>query len=500
MQLLRRSTQVLQAIAENPGGLTLQELVNRLGIPLASMHRLLTAMSEDNLVVRSSATRRYVIGPMIHRLATGWNAPANLAEVTRPHLERLRREVSETAFVSQLLGDKVVCVALAESTQQLRLFVASARRCRCHAAAAARAILAYRPSGVRPRGALAAAGLQAFTNETKTDVDAIMRDDAADQAPGLRRLRERDRPRRLGGRRPHPGRHRPRRGQRRRSPRRSIASRDPRSERDDRCVQSAARAISSDLGTASADVPEVAHHMTLASPDPRTWHPVSDADGGQPGVGDRPTPAQPHLGRAAERARPRHRGRRLPARRLRAELGRAQLVLLRQVPVRDAPDHPAPPGDVPGRARPRQHRATRRPRARRRGPHHRAVARDRAAVRDRPQGLQGLRHVAAHRGRAPRRRAGADRRGRHQHGRRGHEGVRQGGADRRGRRRRPGRPRPRAGRRATTSPPPATRSRPCSSSATSTCDRADTLRGGDHDGPPTYSPAWWPPADSTPAS
>ena len=46
-----------------PGGLTLQELVTRLGIPLASMHRLLAALSEERLVVRSSSTRRYVIGP-----------------------------------------------------------------------------------------------------------------------------------------------------------------------------------------------------------------------------------------------------------------------------------------------------------------------------------------------------------------------------------------------------------------------------------------------------
>jgi DNA-binding IclR family transcriptional regulator len=181
MQLLRRSTQVLQAIAENPGGLTLQELVTRLGIPLASMHRLLTALSEDDLVVRSSANRRYVIGPMIHRLATGWNGPPNIAEVTRPHLDRLRREVSETAFVSQLLGDKVVCVALAESTHQLRLFVGVGQEMPLHAAAAARAILAYRPAAF-VRQALAVAGLQAFTSETKTDLDAIMR-----QMPRIRR-------------------------------------------------------------------------------------------------------------------------------------------------------------------------------------------------------------------------------------------------------------------------------------------------------------------------
>lgn len=174
MQALRRSTQVLQEISEHSGGLTLQQLVTRLGIPLASMHRLLGALGDEGLVVRSPATRRYVIGPTIHRLATGWKTRSDVADVARPHLERLRHDLSETAFVSQLVGDKVICVALAESTHRLRLFVRVGQEMPLHATAAARAILAYR----RPpfaRAALSARRLQAYNGRTQTDVQAIVR-------------------------------------------------------------------------------------------------------------------------------------------------------------------------------------------------------------------------------------------------------------------------------------------------------------------------------------
>jgi IclR family acetate operon transcriptional repressor len=165
---------VLRAISEHPGGLSLQELVTQLGVPLASMHRLLTALDEESLVARSSATRRYVIGPTIYQLATGSNSAGNLAEVARPHLEQLRREVLETAFVSQLIGDKVVCVALAESTQQLRLFVNVGQEMPLHASAAARVILAHKGAAFARR-ALESSERTPFTNRTLTDVDVIMR-------------------------------------------------------------------------------------------------------------------------------------------------------------------------------------------------------------------------------------------------------------------------------------------------------------------------------------
>lgn len=174
MQLLRRSTLVLREISAHPGGLTLQELVTRLGIPLASMHRLLAALSEERLVARSSSTRRYVIGPTIHRLAANCTSRANVADVARPHLEALRRDVAETAVVSQLLGDRVVCVAMAEGAQEVSLFLRVGEEMPLHATAAARAILAYwRPAFVRK--ALSARRLPAFTDCTPTDVEAILR-------------------------------------------------------------------------------------------------------------------------------------------------------------------------------------------------------------------------------------------------------------------------------------------------------------------------------------
>lgn len=167
--------QVLQEISEQPAGLTLQELATRLDIPLASMHRLLSALKAERLVVRRPSSRRYVIGSAIHGLATVSATHANIADVARPHVERLRRDVSETAFVSQLLGDKVVCVGMAESTHPLRLLVRVGEEMPWHATAAARVILAYQgPAFVE--SALTAGRRPPCTAPAATDADPVARD------------------------------------------------------------------------------------------------------------------------------------------------------------------------------------------------------------------------------------------------------------------------------------------------------------------------------------
>ena len=210
------------------------------------MHRLLAALGEEQLVVRNSSTRRYVIGPTIHRLAANCTSWANVADVARPHLEALRRDVAETAVVSQLLGDRVVCVALAEGRRRSACSSASVRRC---------------PSTPRPRRAPSSptgdrrscarpsppAGCRPSPTCTPTDVEAILRALPRIRAQGYDTSEAEVDPGGVVGRRPigSPG------GEVEASiavsaPKHRMASATARREAIQR-VQFAARAVSSDL-------------------------------------------------------------------------------------------------------------------------------------------------------------------------------------------------------------------------------------------------------------
>ncbi|TAM70195.1 MAG: IclR family transcriptional regulator [Microbacteriaceae bacterium] len=143
MQVVVRALSVLSCLAENPHGLTLQQLHTRLDIPLASIYRIVATLEHENFVARSAATKRYSLGQGARRLGRGPDYTAHLVPPPAPLLD-LAAATNETVFLTQLIDSRVVCVALVESRHHLRLFVRVGQEMPLHAAASARAILAFR--------------------------------------------------------------------------------------------------------------------------------------------------------------------------------------------------------------------------------------------------------------------------------------------------------------------------------------------------------------------
>ncbi|WP_223690519.1 IclR family transcriptional regulator [Leifsonia poae] len=143
MQVVVRALSVLTCLAENPHGLTLHQVHLKLGIPLASMYRIVATLEHEDFVSRSPATKRFTLGPSAHRLGRTADYTAHLVEPPAPLID-LGSATRETVFLTQLIDSKVVCVALVESPHHLRLFVRVGQEMPLRAAASARAILAYR--------------------------------------------------------------------------------------------------------------------------------------------------------------------------------------------------------------------------------------------------------------------------------------------------------------------------------------------------------------------
>jgi IclR family acetate operon transcriptional repressor len=94
--------------------------------------------------------------------------------IAAPHLAELVALTRESVFLSERIGDDVICVASAESPRPLSFYMRLGQRTPYHAAASARAILAFRPSSERLR-LLEAEDLEMFTARTPSSVTAVMR-------------------------------------------------------------------------------------------------------------------------------------------------------------------------------------------------------------------------------------------------------------------------------------------------------------------------------------
>jgi IclR family acetate operon transcriptional repressor len=151
----------------------LQELHERLGIPVGSMHRMLATLSEQGYVTRSPSNRRYFLGPAARQLSEQNRDGHGSLVAPHPAVVSAAEDSGETVFLTELVGDRPVCIALVPGRHPLRLFVRIGQEMPLHAAASSRASLAYL-SEDEARRLLAGHPLTAFTRDTPTTVDQVL--------------------------------------------------------------------------------------------------------------------------------------------------------------------------------------------------------------------------------------------------------------------------------------------------------------------------------------
>jgi IclR family acetate operon transcriptional repressor len=173
MQVVVRALAVLRALASWPKGATLQELHEALGIPIGSLHRALATLIDEEFVTRSPANKRYFLGPAARQLGDQDGGQTALLVTPHPAVTAAAEASGETVFLTELIGDRAVCVALVDGRHPLRLFVCIGQDMPLHAAASGRTLLAHL-SEQAARRLLESRPLTAFTPDTPTTVEDVL--------------------------------------------------------------------------------------------------------------------------------------------------------------------------------------------------------------------------------------------------------------------------------------------------------------------------------------
>jgi IclR family acetate operon transcriptional repressor len=148
MRALDRSLRLLELLAEDGTGTGVSRLAQETGEAASTVHRLLKALAAHQLVVQDTATKKYRLGPGVLTLSDAYLRQSSLVAVARRGLEEIRDQTRESAFLTELTAGGAICVATAESPRSLRFFMSVGQRMPFHAAASARAILAFQPDTV----------------------------------------------------------------------------------------------------------------------------------------------------------------------------------------------------------------------------------------------------------------------------------------------------------------------------------------------------------------
>jgi len=113
-QTLDRGIRALVMVAAAPGGMTIQEVADRLGVHRTIAHRLLGTLNDHHLIARGPDNRFRAGGGLIG-LASGLQS--TLRDTAMPIMRELAEELDSTVVLLVREGEEVVGIATAASTK-----------------------------------------------------------------------------------------------------------------------------------------------------------------------------------------------------------------------------------------------------------------------------------------------------------------------------------------------------------------------------------------------
>lgn len=170
VQSLHRALDLVETVAEHGGQMAIGELAVAAALPLPTIHRLLRTLVARGYM-RQLPDRRYALG--FRLVPLGVSASRLVGVDAAPILDRLVDELSETANLAVLSGDRAEYVAQSPSPHAMRMFTEVGRRVALHSTGVGKALLAQLPEQ-EAIALIRRTGLPAATPMTITDEPSLL--------------------------------------------------------------------------------------------------------------------------------------------------------------------------------------------------------------------------------------------------------------------------------------------------------------------------------------
>ena len=118
VQVIARAAAILRALEDEPVGLSLGQIAQRVGLARSTVQRIVAALEAEKLVIAASPTGRVRLGPTILRLAA--SARTDFVSIARPFLTRLSQELGETVDLAKIQKDHLIFIDQVIGPQRLR--------------------------------------------------------------------------------------------------------------------------------------------------------------------------------------------------------------------------------------------------------------------------------------------------------------------------------------------------------------------------------------------
>jgi len=164
-QSLTRALTALERLSESPNGMSLTDLSQQLGMPPATLHRLLSTFEELNFVEHEVDSGLWFVGLKTFTVGNAFLKRRDFVATARPYMQSLVEESGETVNLGIIDDDDVVFISQVESQEMMRMIVTLGSRSPIHASGVGKAILASKSEKTVAQ-ILQRKGLPRFTDHT----------------------------------------------------------------------------------------------------------------------------------------------------------------------------------------------------------------------------------------------------------------------------------------------------------------------------------------------
>ena len=144
VQVITRAISVLRALEDEPAGLSLGQIGERVGLARSTVQRIVDALRGEQFVIAASPTSGVRLGPALIRLAA--SASVEFDQITRPIIATLSQTTGETVDVSVLKGNAVIFTDQIQGSHRLRAVSAIGETFPLHCTANGKALLSVLPA------------------------------------------------------------------------------------------------------------------------------------------------------------------------------------------------------------------------------------------------------------------------------------------------------------------------------------------------------------------
>lgn len=186
---------LLEVIARKNQFFSLQGLVDELGLPKPTLHRMLQQLESAGMIQRDGDGRQYSSGLRLRRMAENLLLNNTVHGARHAILRQLVEEVGESCNITSCTGNEVVYLDRVETVAPLRFYLHPGSRVPVHCSASGKLFLAQMTPSQRRR-LLGHVALAKYTDKTlltmdqvEAEIDRVRRDgyavDNEEFLPGL---------------------------------------------------------------------------------------------------------------------------------------------------------------------------------------------------------------------------------------------------------------------------------------------------------------------------